>query len=335
MNEMTLLNELRAQVPDQVSAGAEARFRAALSAEVSRPQGARRARRDRRGAGSPRLPKLSLAAALAAAAAAAIFVVIPHWPGHPAAGPLTPQASGTKHRTATAPATTASASAGKAPTATTLTVAELTDRASTAALTRKPAAPTQWLYIKLTHITVSDMGGAVSKTHSSDETWQRADNKQSAEIDLGQRRMYQGSLEYVSFAELSSLPADPRALAEFVYGKVPDGPGNTRWSNTFEALINLFDYYNMPSATAAEVIQAFQYVPGVKAVTDPGDVAFSLDENKGTMVAKALFDPTTYRLMGISRTLVMDPAHPKQGPTQTTTTLQAPWVQVSGPFVLP
>jgi hypothetical protein len=142
-------------------------------------------------------------------------------------------------------------------------------------------------------------------------------------------------LEDVSLGELSSLPADPRALVEYVHGKVPDGPGNMRWSQTFEALINLFDYYNMPSATAAEVIQAFQYIPGVKAVTDPGDVAFSLNEEKGFMIAKALFDPTTYRLMGISRTIGLDPAHPERPPMEKETTLQAPWIPVSGPFVRP
>lgn len=336
MNEMDLLSRLRAEVPDRVSARAETRFHAALFDEMSPPQGSRHAaRRDRRKAGWLSLPKLSLAAGLAVAAAAAVFVAVPHSPSHPAAGPFTPQATATKHPASTAPATTAPAATGQVPTATTLTVAELTDRASAAALARKPAAPTQWLYIKLTHITVTYMGGTAHSSTSSDETWQRADNQQSAEIDLGQHRMYQGSLEYVSLAELSSLPADPRALVEYVYGKVPDGPGNMRWSQTFEALINLFDYYNMPSATAAEVIQAFQYIPGVKAVTDPGDVAFSLNEEKGFMIAKALFDPTTYRLMGISRTIGLDPAHPERPPMETETTLQAPWIPVSGPFVRP
>jgi hypothetical protein len=305
---MDLLTRLRAEVPARVSRDAEYRFRAELNANPD----ARPAHRARRGIAWRTGPKLALAAGLAAAVAAAIVIAVPRSPAsHPTATPGSSAPAG--H-----PATRASAQPG--PITGPITVQELAYRAAAAALARPAVSPGQWIYFKTR---VTGLPGSSPGAHIH-EGWWTADGVRSAEFQHGKLAVFSepGTGQDISYAELAKLPGDPRALAKYIFGRVPalaaassnlpasdfsGRPASERWRWTFSEICQMFDGYTLPPKIAANLFKAIAFIPGVTAQKEAGGVAFSTT-SMGT-TDKLILDPVSYRVISTQYLFALAKGH--------------------------
>jgi hypothetical protein len=100
----------------------------------------------------------------------------------------------------------------------------------------------------------------------------------------------------ISYAELGSLPADPRALASRL-DRISGG-------HALQLIGELFVAYLMPPALTAELFQALGDVPGVTVVKDAVDragrhgVAFRLPAAASRAYQEIILDPGSYQFMG-------------------------------------
>lgn len=297
MNDMELLARLREEVPHGVSPHAEHLFQAALAGDleaeragVTRPvQGL--VRRGRNGIRAIR-PAWRLAITMPLAAGLAAGLLVATRPaGHPALA-----------QTAT------------------LTVKLLADQAATAALSGPAVRPGQWVYRKFGKGT----GRGVTEVGHATEVWATAD-------DLTQAAYIRGTLlicsqagtchpakiggqswglawpiSGISYAELSSLPSDPRALLSRLERS---GSGIAcdeadRACHAFQLIGELFLAFLMPPERTAELFRALGYIPGVTVVKDAVDlagrhgVAFRLPLSPpGPAYEEIILDPRTYQFM--------------------------------------
>jgi hypothetical protein len=291
MNEMDLLARLREEVPHGVSPHAEHLFQTALASNLEAERaGVTRPARSlvRRGGDGIRALRpawrLAVIAALAAGLAAGL-VVATRPPGDRA--PARPVA---------------------------LTAKLLAARAATAALSGPDARPGQWVYRKLGF----GPGAKVS------EVWATAD-------DLAQASYIQGTLltcswpsmchpakiggqsfgmawpgtHEISYADLSSLPADPRALISRLERICTANGNDGRYCHAFALIGELFSAYLMPPALTAELFQALGDIPGVTVVRNAVDpagrhgVAFRLPTSPSGAYDEIILDPRSYQFMGM------------------------------------
>jgi hypothetical protein len=282
MNEMDLLARLREEVPHGVSPHAEHLFQTALASNLEAERaGVTRPARSlvRRGGDGIRALRpawrLAVIAALAAALAAGL-VVATRPPGDRV--PARPVA---------------------------LTAKLLAARAATAALSGPDARPGQWVYRKL------GFGPGAKVT----EVWATADDLTEASYVQGTmltcsfpNRCHPaeiGGEPYgmawpttfpISYAELGSLPTDPRALASRL-DRISGG-------HALQLIGELFVAYLMPPALTAELFQALGDVPGVTVVQDAVDragrhgVAFRLPAAASRAYQEIILDPGSYQFMG-------------------------------------
>jgi hypothetical protein len=186
-----------------------------------------------------------------------------------------------------------------------LTAKLLAARAATAALSGPDARPGQWVYRKL------GFGPGAKVT----EVWATADDLTEASYVQGTlltcsfpNRCHPaeiGGKPYgmawpatfpISYAELGSLPADPRALASRL-DRISGG-------HALRLIGELFVAYLMPPALTAELFQALGDVPGVTVVKDAVDragrhgVAFRLPAAASRAYQEIILDPGSYQFMG-------------------------------------
>jgi hypothetical protein len=284
VTEIDQLSRLRAEVPARVSAEAERRFHAAFAAECARAASRPATRPPRRAR-----PRVVLGAALVPTAAIAVAVAAivsagPHGPAVVSPGSTTPEAS-----TLTAPAGT-------------LTVQELAYRASAAALSARSVAPGQWLYTK-TNIKSIPPGGGPPVLNQDQEDWQTADGLHAAWYFKGQLSVYATPTEGrdISYAELSKFPADPRALAKYVYGRelqiLGQEPAALNWFMTFDEMAGLFRQFDLPPAVAAEIFRAMPDIPGIRVAKVPGGIAFTMSYNG--LADQVILDPASYTVTSV------------------------------------
>jgi hypothetical protein len=159
--------------------------------------------------------------------------------------------------------------AGSAP----LTARELAYRASTAVLAGPAVSPGQWVYEK------SEVGGNGKVSRGTTrESWQTADGLRTAWVD-GYGQLHVGpnaNPDVISYAELKSLPPNPKALIEYVYrieiklGEQPPakkgvkpGKPTTDPGFAFGEISNLLGEYVLPPRLTAAAFQALAGIPGV------------------------------------------------------------------------
>jgi hypothetical protein len=313
MNEMELLARLREEVPHGVSPHADHLFRAALAenlesgrAGVTRPAHSLiRRGRDAIRAFGPAW-RLALTAPLAAALAVGLVVGT-----RPAAGP-----------------------------APTLTAKLLADRAATAALSGPDVGPGQWVYRRYLSRPGTRGGELWATADDQSEamyiqgtllTCSRPATCHPAEIGGEHFGLAWLGTSGISYADLGSLPADPRALLarleRICAARVNFAPA----CHPFTIIGRLFTAYLMAPALTAELFQALGDVPGVTVVKDAVDlagrpgVAFRIPAPYGRGDEEIILNPSTYQVMGWDQ-LSAD------GPEGTVVLAQAP---VSGPGVRP
>jgi hypothetical protein len=195
-----------------------------------------------------------------------------------------------------------------------LTAKLLAGRAATAALSGPDVRPGQWVYRKIGF----GPGGKVS------EVWATAD-------DLAQASYIQGTLltcswpsmchpakiggqsfgmawpgtHEISYADLSSLPADPRALISRLERICTANGNDGRYCHAFALIGELFSAYLMPPALTAELFQALGDIPGVTVVRNAVDpagrhgVAFRLPTSPSGAYDEIILDPRSYQFMGM------------------------------------
>ncbi|MBA9005620.1 hypothetical protein HNR21_004502 [Actinomadura cellulosilytica] len=126
-------------------------------------------------------------------------------------------------------------------------------------------------------------------------------------LDFDQRPEYLRT----DYAYLSRLPADPRGMYRHLYTGLGDDEEAHReaWSRVLGMLYEAY----MPAPQRAALFRAAGAIPGVTVVRDARDgtgrkgvAAARIDRRAGTRV-EYVFDPRTYAFLG-ERTVVVDPA---------------------------
>jgi hypothetical protein len=288
MNEIELLARFRDEVPLGVSPRAEELFTSSLNPErpVVPVQHHSRVRRLRR----PAMIFTPLAAAVAATVVVGTVVV-----GTVVVGTVL---------------TGGSAPAGSP----VLTAKLLADRAATAALAEPAVSPGQWVYLKQMWQTPTGHGDATSK--GTQVQWQTADDRLTFLGGSAWMEAIPGP-SALTYAQLSSLPADPAALDRyFAHLDYPE-PGATQANKDVAAFFHiqgiLEQYVTSPGLTA-ELYQALGDIPTVRVSTDARDiagqpgVAFVLPATGQSERVEIILNATTYSYLG-----------------------QASWGSVSGP----
>jgi hypothetical protein len=318
MNEMDLLGRLREEVPHGVSPHAEHLFQTALASNLeSERAGVTRPARSlvRRGGDGIRAlrPAWRLAVIAALAAGLAAGLVVGTRPGARAPAPAQPV---------------------------TLTAKLLADQAASAALSGPDIRPGQWVYRKI----------GFGRGTKISEVWATADDLAQASYikgtlltcswpstchpaDIGGQSFvmaWPGTHE-ISYADLGSLPAGPRALLSRLESICAASGTGDRYCHPFTLIGELFFAYLMPPALTAELFQALGDVPGVTVVRDAVDlagrhgVAFRLPTSPSGAYEEIILDPRTYQFMGMDSSSAA-------GPDRTAVLALAP---VSGPGIRP
>jgi len=182
-----------------------------------------------------------------------------------------------------------------------LTVRELAYRASAAALAAPSVAPGQWLYTKVS--TTTFLPGRPPILHQDQEAWQTADGLHAAWYFNGRLSVYATPTEGkdISYAEAARFPADPRALAHYLYDRELQILGresaSLNWFMTFDAMAGLFNRFDLPPRVAAGIFAAMPDIPGVTVTKVPGGVAFTM--GYGTMSDQVILNPASYTVTSV------------------------------------
>jgi hypothetical protein len=306
MDELKLLEDLRRETPPITAAAAQAaRARLLAAAAESQPPAPRRGARGR-------LSRAGWRVAIAAALGVALTAVtVARDLG---ADPQRPQQAG--------PAGLLGAGVANA--------AELGARAASAAAAR-PAAnprPNQWLYLEqLFAETGSDAPpfAPVGARRVTRRSWNRIDAKRFAYEHRG--RLHQLPNHQLSpvypwrtFAYVSRLPADPRALLARLYATVSGGQkpyDHARFSREEQHRM-VFDFIGdvlrdniAPPGVQAAIFRALPMIPGVRLQRDAVDaagrhgVAFARVHD-GHVRTELILDPRTYQYLGLRQIVVED-----------------------------
>ena len=285
MNELDMIRTLLDETPPSAEVTAEGRRRIAAGRTGPRRLRARQVR-----------PILGLAAAALAGSMAITLAVTGGAPGRPMGPP--PPAGGT------------------------LTATALAYRVAAAAARQPEVRPGQWVYRKyLSKYLTKDFPSRTTRF------WTTADSRRAAWTSAGGKVHFFGGLASlgmtavpvkkahgqwtlfgfmrlpVKYADLGSLPRDPRALDRYLAGLLPPtlGPADDREFLTIEAMLTA---YVMPPALTAEFYRALGDIPGIRVDTHAVDVAgrHGVAFMPGKPVAlgatpEIIVNPRTYRLM--------------------------------------
>jgi hypothetical protein len=334
MDEMKMLLEFRAAVapPDDAVL---ARARAGMLDRGVAGQGGRRARWPRLPGTRPRLVLTGLAAAAAVAAVSVALVVPGSTPTRPAA----------------------------------TTARELAYQAAAAAAAQPTAAPGQWVYWQETTV-IGSFGKPPRQiikkgSPTTYQVWTTADSAKAAFLVDGSIRylcpsqmipapcptigqpipiaLTEGGPQAdintipVSYADLSSLPANPVTLDRYFSSLY--GPRQSATVTEFQTIEDLLISYVMPPALTAELYRALGDVPGITVNDHAVDAAgrtgigfqiTPVDPRTGLHAFyQLILDPSTYEWMGYSWSFGL----PGLQQVQATAVLKSSLV--SGPGVVP
>lgn len=207
--------------------------------------------------------------------------------------------------------------------------ANVLDRASAAAEHRHftPLRSHQWIYTKMSHTTGAGPGGVVTggpyKTEV-EETWVRADGKQSAGIANG--KLYVG-------------PAGTRPQRPFSYDPLPTGPDallqkvgvrTGGYEMAYESLVEILAMTVQPPKEEAAIFQAIKKIPHVTLIKGRVDAAgrpaIALGLEKDAIHEEVLLSPKTYAFLGDRVITIKDQTLESNGEPKTfvkTGTLQS------------
>jgi len=287
MNELDMIRTLLDEAPPSAEVTAEGRRRIAAGRTGPRRLRARQAR-----------PIVGLAAAALAGAVAITFAVTGGAPGRPVGPP--PPAGGT------------------------LSATELAYRVAAAAARQPEVRPGQWVYRKyLSKYFTTDFPSRTTRF------WTTADSLRAAWTSAGGKVHFFGGLAslgmtavpvkkahgewtlfgfmrlLVKYADLGSLPRDPKALDRYLAGLLPPalGPPGDREFLIIETMLTA---YVMPPALTAELYRALGDIPGIRVDAHAVDVAgrHGVAFMPGKPVAlgatpEIIVNPRTYRLMAV------------------------------------
>jgi hypothetical protein len=179
--------------------------------------------------------------------------------------------------------------------------ANVLDQASAAAETRRyiPARAHEWIYTKMSLTTGATPAGVVSAgpyRTSVDETWERADGRQSAGVDNG--RLFVGPVRTNPSQVFSfdPLPTDPDTLLRKVGGRAG------LYQPAYERLIDILAGTVHPPKEEAAIFQAIKRIPNVTLIKGRVDadgrpaVALGLEEDY--LHEEVLLNPKTYAYLG-------------------------------------
>jgi hypothetical protein len=276
MNELDLLTRFRAEVPHSVSPHAEHLLRTGMLQDHSAQRhgfNPLRKPRVKHGVASRRpIWQFALVTPLAAGlAAAAVLAAIP---------------------------------GGSPPAA--LTVKLLADRAAAAALSGPSVPAGQWIYRQVRYKSFDT--GPQGNQHQAftENLWFTAAGKEGY-AGGHYVSMTFGLPAELSYARLSSLPADPAALERYLAGLDAGAPSTplARSGLVFDYITAMLWEYQLPPRLTAELYHALADTPGVTVdphATDaagrPG-VAFVLSGD-GYWDSELVLSPSGYRFMGLS-----------------------------------
>jgi hypothetical protein len=179
--------------------------------------------------------------------------------------------------------------------------ANVLDRASAAAETRRylPPRAHEWIYTKGSLTTGATPAGGVTGgpyRTSVEETWERADGKQSAGVKNG--RLFVGPVR-TSPSQVFSfdpLPTDPDALLRKVGGRAG------LYQLAYERLIDILADTVHPPKEEAAIFQAIKKIPNVTLIKGKADAdgrpAIALGLEDDYLHEEVLLDPKTYTYLG-------------------------------------
>jgi hypothetical protein len=279
MNELDLLTRFRAEVPHGVSPHAEHLLRTGMLQNHSS---------QRHGFNPPRKPLLKHGVA-SRRPIWRFALVIPVAAGLAAAALL------------------AAIPAGRPPAA--LTVKLLADRAAAAALSGPSVPAGQWIYRQVRYKSFDSGPHGDQHRAFTENLWFTAAGKEGyAGNEIVS--MTFGLPAELSYARLSSLPADPAALERYLAGLDAGGAGApssplARSGLVFDYITAMLWEYQLPPRLTAELYHALADTPGATVdphATDaagrPG-VAFVLSGD-GYWESELILSPSGYRFMGLS-----------------------------------
>jgi hypothetical protein len=187
--------------------------------------------------------------------------------------------------------------------------ANVLDRASAAAETRRYVPPRahEWIYTKMALTTGATPAGGVTGgpyRTSVEETWERADGRQSAGITNG--RLFVGPVRANPSQEFSfdPLPTDPDALLRKVGGRA----GLYRLA--YERLIDILADTVHPPKEEAAIFQAIKKIPNVTLINGRADAggrpAIALGLEDDYLHEEVLLNPKTYAYLGDRMVTIRD-----------------------------
>jgi hypothetical protein len=179
--------------------------------------------------------------------------------------------------------------------------ANMLDRASAAAEHRRftPLRAHEWIYTKVSVTTGTGPGGAVTGgpyTTKVEESWWRADGRQSAGIANG--KLFVGPVGARPQREFSydPLPTDPDALLRKV------GARTGRYEMAYTTLVDILASTVQPPKEEAAIFQAIKRIPRVTLIKGRADAAgrpaIALGLETGYDHDEVLLDPKTYAYLG-------------------------------------
>jgi hypothetical protein len=179
--------------------------------------------------------------------------------------------------------------------------ANVLDRASAAAEHRHftPLQSHQWIYTKMSHTTGTGPGGVVTggpyKTEV-EETWERADGKQSAGIANGKLFVGPAGTRPQRPFSYDPLPTDPDALLQKV------GVRAGGYEMAYENLVDILALTVQPPKEEAAIFQAIKKILHVTLIKGRADAAgrpaIALGLEKGAIHEEVLLSPKTYAFLG-------------------------------------